>query len=153
MAAESVGGGALRIEGLDDKLVALLERPLVGTFGTISPGGVPHLTAVWYEFRDGEFVISTSVSSRKVKNVLASPTAELCVNGGLAGPCVTARGQAKLRGSTSPEFIAGLACRYLGEDGGARYMAARDPKAESVLLSLRPTTWRVWDIDATMSTS
>lgn len=145
------GGAEMSIAELDVGLVALLERPLVGVFGTISPGGEPHLTAVWYAVRGGELVVSTAPSSQKVKNLLVNPTAELCVNGGPTGPCVTARGEARVVGPTSPEFIWELARRYLGEDGGARYMASRKPDVESVLLSLSPRRWRVWDIEAAMN--
>jgi PPOX class probable F420-dependent enzyme len=138
-------------EGLDPGIVDLLGRPLVGVFGTTSPAGAPHLTAVWYSLKDGEFVISTPPSSQKVKHILANPTAELCVNAGPVGPCVTVRGEARVVGPTSHAFIAELARRYLGEEGGARYMASREPDASSVLLSLSPRRWRVWNIEAAMN--
>lgn len=138
---------------LEPWLIAHLERPFVGVLGTVSPSGAPHLAAVWYTFEDGELLIATSVSSRKAKNVTARPMAELCVNAGSVGPCVTARGDAGISGPATVDFIGQLARRYLGAVGGDRYMAIRDPNAESVLISIKPTSWRIWDVDAEMASS
>ena len=143
----------MSIRDLDGKLAALLERPLVGVLGTTSPLGAPHLAAVWYAVRDGELLLSTSASSQKVKNVLARPAVELCVNAGPVGPCVTARGEARIDGPASLEFVGELARRYLGELEGARYMEVRDPDAQSVIIAITPTSWRVWDVDAAMAGS
>lgn len=143
----------MRIGGLDEKLAALLERPLVGVLGTLTPSGSPHLTAVWYAVRGSEIVVSTAASSQKAANVRAHPVAELCVNAGPVGPCVTARGEARITGPASVELVGELARRYLGEVEGARYMQIRDPHATSVVISIKPTSWRVWDVDSAMAGS
>jgi|GEM_PF-174299 len=133
-------------QGVDERITAVLERPLVAILGTVSPSGSPQLTAVWYAVRDGELVISTAASSQKVRNIRENPAVELCVNAGPVGPCVTCRGVARIVGPASTELVAELARRYLGDEGGKRYMASRTPKSESVLISVVPHAWRVWDI-------
>lgn len=138
---------------LEPWLIDHLEYPFVGVLGTVSRSGAPHLAAVWYMLENGQLLIATSASSRKAKNVRANPVAELCVNAGPVGPCVTARGEAAITGPATVDFIGQLARRYLGSGGGDRYMAIRDPHAESVLISIKPTSWRIWNVDAEMAGS
>lgn len=132
--------------GLSDRLASVLDRPIVATFGTTSPDGSPHLAAVWYAAREADLIVVTAEGSRKAANVRANPVAELCVNAGPVGPCVTAHGGARIAGPASLELILDLAVRYLGEEGGARYLAARDPDARSVVLALSADRWRIWDV-------
>jgi PPOX class probable F420-dependent enzyme len=128
-----------------DELVAVItDRPLVAILGTRAANGDPHLTAVWYLSVNGQLLFATQKDSKKATHIRANPVAELCINAGPAGPCVTAHGIATIIGPMEPEFLLRLAERYLGLEGAQRYMATRDPDAVSVIVSIEPQRWRVW---------
>jgi PPOX class probable F420-dependent enzyme len=123
-----------------------VDDALVGVLGTTDRAGEPHLTAIWYIRKGEELLFVTPVSSRKISHIRAHPLVELCINAGPAGPCVTARGPATIRGEVDEELLRELAARYLGPDGGRRYLSAREPGTRSVVVAIQPRRWRSWGI-------
>ena len=126
------------------EVAATLSRPIVAILGTTSKAGEPHLTAVWYVYSEGRFLIVTPESSAKVAHIRANPTVELCINAGPVGPCITAHGVATIVGPMTLDLLVTLAERYLGPVAGAKYVAARNPDASSVIVSVEPRRWREW---------
>lgn len=60
-------------------LIDLLERPVFGALGTVSPRGHAHVSPMWFEF-DGEFVRFTHTNKRaKYRNLQHNPSMSLAV--------------------------------------------------------------------------
>lgn len=53
--------------------LSFLEEPNYMVLGTISRGGVPHLTVVWFAYHDGMLKISITKERVKYKNILRDP--------------------------------------------------------------------------------
>ena len=50
-------------------MAAFLERPLVASFVTLRADGSPEVAPVWYQFADGDFIVYTSRTFRRVRNI------------------------------------------------------------------------------------
>ena len=46
-----------------EQMAEFLEGPLVAVFVTLRANGGPHAIPVWYEYRDGAFIVFTSSTS------------------------------------------------------------------------------------------
>src|ERR1700689_4938024 len=53
----------------DEEIGLFLSRPLTMALATVSPGGQPHLAAMWYGFLDGQLGFLTYRGSQKYKNI------------------------------------------------------------------------------------
>jgi PPOX class probable F420-dependent enzyme len=53
----------------DEEIGVFLRRPLTMALATVSPGGQPHLAAMWYGFVDGALGFLTYRGSQKYKNI------------------------------------------------------------------------------------
>ncbi len=135
---------------LDPKFLPLLEGRRIASLGTLNDDGSPHLTAVWYLYKDGCFFVATSSRSRKARNLAVRPNATLMVE---------ARRPGSERGVTASgpvEMISGENARELNARIHRRYLSAAaiaDPQIGQVLaqfgdilLKLRPQLWTWWDM-------
>jgi PPOX class probable F420-dependent enzyme len=140
---------------LSDWARTLLEGRHYAALATQDGDGSPHLTPVWYLFRDEQLFVGTNSFSRKFKNVVARPTASLLVDVRRPGMERWVAGSGPvtiLRGEESRAIVAAIQERYLTAD------ARNDPKvgpifagADDVTLCIRPVKWRSWaatDLDA-----
>jgi PPOX class probable F420-dependent enzyme len=46
-----------------------LSQPLIGDLATLRSDGSPHVAPLWYEFRDGRFLMFTSSEFQRVRNL------------------------------------------------------------------------------------
>jgi PPOX class probable F420-dependent enzyme len=140
---------------LTDWAHTLLDGRHYATLATQDADGSPHLTPVWYLFRDEQLFVGAPSFSRKAKNAAARPTASLVVDIRKPGGerWVSATGPVTIpRGDDSRAIVAAIQQRYLTA------AALADPRvgpgfagADDVTLCTRPTTWRSWaaaDLDA-----
>ncbi len=136
----------------DANLQRLLQGRYIASLATENDDDSIHLTAVWYLYEDGVFVVATHSASRKARNVLARPKASLMVD--------TRRTQIE-RGVTAmcrAEVVRGEESRALNNRIHGRYMseaAMADPKVgpvmgglDDVTLRLVPQRWITWDLAA-----
>ena len=56
-----------------------LEKPNLGILATLRKDGSPHLTVVWYEWADGEVLLTVTDTRVKYKNVMRDPRVSLAV--------------------------------------------------------------------------
>jgi PPOX class probable F420-dependent enzyme len=56
-----------------------LQEPRYLVFATVGNDGTPHQTIVWYEFKDGDFKISTTTDRGKYINALRDPKVSMLV--------------------------------------------------------------------------
>jgi PPOX class probable F420-dependent enzyme len=70
-AAADHGRSAVAMTG--DEVARFIRQPLTMALATISPGGQPHLAAMWYGFLDGQVGFLTYRGSQKYKNIARDP--------------------------------------------------------------------------------
>jgi F420H(2)-dependent biliverdin reductase len=81
---------------------------------TLRPDGSPHVTPVWFIYRDQTWWIGSDEQSVKVRNVKADPRVALALEDGAAP--VVAEGRAQLRGDFPDGVVAAFAGKYDGWD-------------------------------------
>ncbi len=123
---------------------AFLAGPHVGVLGVTAPGRAPVVVPVWYIYEPGGLVsFSTGKNARKVELLRAAERLTLCVltekppyryvsvEGPVVAidPCDVARD------------LLPLAERYLGPEGGKRYVADVGTGENSVIVRMRPERW------------
>ena len=65
---------------LDDSVAALLDEPNFAVVATLTAGGAPHTSTVWY-LRDGDAVlISVTADKLKARNLARDPRISLTVS-------------------------------------------------------------------------
>jgi PPOX class probable F420-dependent enzyme len=141
--------------GLNEWAKTLLEGRHYAMLATLDADGGPHLTPVWYLFREGQMFVGCPSRSRKARNAAARPTASIVVDVRKPGAERWVAGSgpvAILRGDEARKLNAAIQERYLTED------ALRDPRvgpgfaaADDVTLRISPSRWRSWnsaDLDA-----
>ncbi|MFC6826375.1 PPOX class F420-dependent oxidoreductase [Halopelagius fulvigenes] len=108
----------------------IFEKKSFAHFATVMPDGTPHVTPVWVDHEDGEYVLINSARGRqKVNNVESNPKVGVSV----IDPddpyrFVSVRGEATLDEEGAVEHIDELARRYMdveeypnkGDEEGAR---------------------------------
>ncbi|MFB6242902.1 MAG: PPOX class F420-dependent oxidoreductase [Halobaculum sp.] len=123
--------------------VDILEAESYAQIATVMPDGTPHVTPVWVDHEDREYVlVNTARGRRKEKNIRANPKVGVSV----LDPedpyrYVSVRGTATLTEEGAVEHIDRLAQQYMGveeyphhgEESGARVIV-RIP-AENVVTS------------------
>ncbi|WP_101296237.1 PPOX class F420-dependent oxidoreductase [Halegenticoccus soli] len=96
----------------------IFEKQSFAHLATLMPDGTPHVTPVWVDQEDGEYVlVNTARGRRKEKNVSRNPKVGLSV----VDPddpyrFVSVRGEATLSEEGAVEHINRLAQRYMGVD-------------------------------------
>ncbi len=121
-----------------ENLEAFLNEPNVAVLTTVDRKGRPHGAPVWYLYDDGEFIVSTSQSSQKGRNIEANP--EIClVIDRRSVPYFAAmvHGRAELGPKLSDAERLRLAVRYLGDKLGNAYVASM-PDPDGITIRLRP---------------
>jgi PPOX class probable F420-dependent enzyme len=141
--------------GLSDWARVLLDGRRHAVLATANDDGSIHQTPVWYLFRNGELFVGSTSASRKVKNVVARPTASLVVDVRLPGRerWVSGSGPvAILSGAESQAIVAAIQQRYLTPEAmGHPQIGPGFAAADDVTLVITPTSWRSWasaDLDA-----
>ena len=66
----------------DDEIAEFVERSRTATLATVSPGGRPHLVAMWYAVLDGELWFETKSKSQKAVNLRRDPTVTVMIEDG-----------------------------------------------------------------------
>jgi PPOX class probable F420-dependent enzyme len=113
---ESYSVAATRI--LPDDVADFLRRPgQLAIIGTLSPGGFPHMTPVWYQYDQDELWVWARRRRQKCQNVSRQPLVGLyiqAVNDAHLG--VSLQGTARLCSEALEERCTQIARRYVGEE-------------------------------------
>lgn len=124
------------------KMNDFLDEKHVGIIVTINRDGTANPQPIWYLHRDGVFLMRTSATSVKAKNIGRDPRISICVqNETLPYASVTVWGTATVSAKHDAALGREIAVRYLGEKGADRYeqLSAGSPEtAEEVTITLRP---------------
>lgn len=133
---------------LSDWATALLDERRYAVLGTQDDDGAPHLTPVWYLFRDGQLFIDAESFSRKVRNIRSRPNVSFVVDHREPGL------ERWVSGLGPATIIEGAESQALNADIFERYLTAEalsDPRvgqafagANDVTVCVRPERWRAW---------
>lgn len=63
-----------------DEIPAFLARPILARLGTHNADGTIHLTPIYYNYVDGDFLLGTQAMSRRVRNIQRDPRVTLLID-------------------------------------------------------------------------
>jgi hypothetical protein len=117
-----------------------VQKPYIATLATVRADGSPHTAPVWYRYDAGVFYVLTESSSVKARNIKRDPRVELCIDDRERAPyhTVIVRGRATIEPYPGDAWRLALAVRYLGEEGGRRYVESAPVSADEVLIRIEP---------------
>ena len=132
-----------------EQVHTFLDEPHVGHLVTLRPSGSPHVAPIWYEYRDGRFLIWTSRETRKVKNILGDGRAALSIaTDSEPYKYVTVEGTASVSETDVKATGISIASRYQGRERGTAFIAEHFKEGVSVVLSLVPDNLVAWTDEA-----
>jgi PPOX class probable F420-dependent enzyme len=88
-----------------------LDREDVGWVTTVTAGGQPQSTPVWFVVRDDAINLQSQPHAAKVANVRANPKVSFHLNGAV-GDVVTIEGDAEVLDESAPGVIDGYRAKY-----------------------------------------
>jgi PPOX class probable F420-dependent enzyme len=120
----------------------LLRQPLFASLATINPDGSPHLTVMWFTWRDGAVLLSTTKDRVKYRNLVRNPQVALSI----IDPedqyrFVAVSGRVQLSEEGAADLIREEAVRYMGEEQG---QPAGEEMARQARVVVRLTPDRVF---------
>ena len=126
-----------------EQMAEFLERPLVAVMVTLRANGAPHAIPVWYEYTDGEFIVFTSSTFQRVKNLERDSRAAITISThDVPYMYVSAEGPVSITSEGVAETGLSIARRYMGEDAQQFLDDVYDE--HSVVLRLRPERILTW---------
>ena len=129
-----------------EQMAAFLERPLVAVMVTLRADGSPHAIPIWYEYRDGEFIVFTSSTFVRVKNLWRDSRAAITISThDEPYMYVSAEGPVSITSEGVAETGLSIARRYIGENAQQFLDDVYDE--HSVLLRLTPERVLTWVSD------
>ena len=129
-----------------EQIAEFLERPLVAVMVTLRADGSPHAIPIWYEYRDGAFIVFTSDTFVRVKNLRRDSRAAITISThDEPYMYVSAEGPVSITSEGVAETGLSIARRYMGEDAQQFLDDVYDE--HSVLLRLTPERVLTWVSD------
>jgi hypothetical protein len=117
---------------------------------TDDSNGLPYLTAIWFAYEDGAFLVPTSATSRKGRNARERPHGAILVDArGPAFRGVAASGRIELvEGDAALEINARIHRRYVTDAGMADPdLGGSLTAGDDLTLRLVPEHWQEWDLE------
>ena len=141
-------GGRSLVAMSEEEVDGFLRLPLTMALATVSPGGQPHLAAMWYGFVDGALGFLTYRGSQKYKNIERDPRVTCMFEDG-------SRSYDRLRGvvlTGNVEQVIGEPMERLAFNITERYQGPLDEAAKAgVRAGLRKRLGFVLDVAHTAS--
>ena len=128
-----------------EEIEDFLNERYVARIATIKPNGSPHVTPVWYLWKNKQLLISIGEDSVKVKNVLKNNRVAVTIdNCTYPGMGVIIEGKAEIRElSETIEWEIGI--RYLESKILIEYLKYAHATWKNVLLIVHPEKIISWD--------
>jgi PPOX class probable F420-dependent enzyme len=126
-----------------EQMAEFLERPLVAVMVTLRADGSPHAIPVWYEYRNGEFIVFTSDTFVRVKNLRRDNRAAITISTHEEPYMyVSAEGPVTITPEGVAETGLSISARYMGEN--AQQFLDDVLNEHSVVLRLTPERILTW---------
>ncbi len=133
----------------DEALKKMLSQSIVAKIATISSKGNPHISALWFEEREGDIIFNTWGTTRAAKNLKQNPRAALLIDTNefpYAG--IHYSGIAVVEGpANDQEGMGKMFARYMGGDvaGATEYAGHLISMAERIYIRFTPDKHVAWD--------
>ena len=130
------------------EMQTFLDEPRIGHMVTLQSDGSPQAAPIWYEYRDGQFLVWTDRFTRRFKNIVVDPRVSLSVaSEDEPYRYVTAEGTVTVRESDVEATAISIAVRYQGAERGTAFLEEYHKDGVSVLLVLTPSKLVTWKND------
>jgi nitroimidazol reductase NimA-like FMN-containing flavoprotein (pyridoxamine 5'-phosphate oxidase superfamily) len=136
------------VDELDPQAVAMLGETIVGQLSFVGLDGYPRVVPVWFDFRDGEILISNAPGTYKCRSIGRGARVGFAVSD--PSPpyrLVTITGEAgveRLPEADRIRLAGGQARRYLGDEAARTFFGPSPGDGE--LIRIRPRTVRFIDV-------
>lgn len=121
-------------------------RPINAVVGTLNPDGLIHLAFVLFLWENERFYFETASRTKKVRNILARPTASFAIDP--PGFMAMAEGTGRIiEGDEANEINGRLRSKYLtpkARDG----LGSAWGSVDDVAVEITPHKWRSWSSEA-----
>ena len=132
----------------EPEMQAFLDGPRIGHMDTLQVDGSPQAAPIWYEYRDGVFVVWTDRLTRRFKNISGDPRVVISVaSEGQPYRYVTAEATATASENGVKETAISIATRYEGLEAGTAFVRDHYKEGVSILLILKPSKLVTWKND------
>lgn len=125
---------------LSAKVDKFLGQAQICVLATTGPGDAPHAIPMWYLYRDGKIIITTSRVSQKCKNVERTGRAMVVFD--VREPpyyAVMIKGDAEIGPGLTRDEEYEVALSYLGEGGVGEFMEQYDAGGDDATIVITPT--------------
>jgi len=122
----------------------------IAVLATLDPDGAPYLTAIWFLWADGAFLVPTGRDSRKGRNAAARPRASILVDErGAVFRGVAASGTVEvIHGEEALALNKRIHERFVTEKGMADpALGGLLAEGDDITLRLVPERWQSWDLE------
>jgi hypothetical protein len=137
---------------LDHKWITLLQQRRIAAISTLRPDNTIQMSAAWYLFEDGRFLLAIPTNSAKAINIRERPTASILVDARIAGreKGIAATGTATLLdGDEARPIIQRLQSTFITEQAlNDPVIAGAFDGFHQTALILDPERWSHWDMEA-----
>ncbi len=132
----------------EQEMQAFLDEPRIGHMVTLRPDGSPQAAPIWYEYRDGVFVVWTNRFTSRFKNISRDPRVVLSIaSEDEPYSYVAAEGTVTTSEVVVKETAMGIAERYQGLEHGTAFVEEYHKDGASILLVLKPSKLVAWKND------
>ena len=124
----------------EQEMQAFLDEPRVGHMVTLQPDGSPQAAPIWYEYRDGKFLVWTDRFTRRFKNISGDPRVTMSIaSDDQPYRYVTVEATVTIRETDIEATAISIATRYKGLESGTAFVEDYQKEGVSVLLILAPS--------------
>ena len=134
----------------DDEIAEFIDHSRTATLATVSPGGRPHLVAMWYAVLDGKIWFETKAKSQKAVNLRRDSTVTVMIDDGqtydtLRG--VSIDGRAEIVDDPDSLLRVGISVweRYTGPYSDDMRPFVDQMMYNRIAVRVVPTRMRSWD--------
>ena len=134
----------------DDEIAEFIDHSRTATLATVSPGGRPHLVAMWYAVLDGEIWFETKAKSQKAVNLRRDSMVTVMIDDGqtydtLRG--VSIDGRAEIVDDPDSLLRVGISVweRYTGPYSDDMRPFVDQMMYNQIAVRVVPTRLRSWD--------
>lgn len=132
----------------EQEMQAFLDEPRVGHMVTLQPDGSPQAAPIWYEYRDGKFLVWTDRFTRRFKNISGDPRVTMSIaSDDQPYRYVTVEATVTIRETDIEATAISIATRYKGLESGTAFVEDYQKEGVSVLLILAPSKLVSWKAD------
>ena len=133
----------------DESLKEMLSQPLVAKLATISSKGNPHISALWFEERNGDIFFNTWGTTRAARNLNNNSKASLLIDTPeMPHAGIHYSGTAVVEGpANDQESMGKMFARYMGGDVAAatEYAGQLIGMGERIYIRFTPEKHVAWD--------